>query len=79
MPDTGGSAASTVRGADRYRATKNAPDFPIPGSRTAQRAYLDAARDLLGPAMGYRVIRIPAPEQDVDAVQELLAVLEAAR
>lgn len=24
--------------ADRYRATKEAPDFPFPGGRTAQRA-----------------------------------------
>ena len=65
--------------ADKYRATKKATDFPVPGSRTAQRAYLDAVRDLLGPGLGYRVVRIPAPDEDaVLAVQELVASLEAA-
>lgn len=64
--------------ADRYRARKQARDFPVPGSRTAQRAYLDAVRDLLGPAMGYRVIRIPAPDEDLEtAVQELVTALDA--
>lgn len=63
--------------ADKYRASKRAKDFPVPGSRTAQRAYMDAARDLLGPAIEYSVIRIPAAEEDVEkVVQELVAVLE---
>lgn len=53
--------------ADAYRRTKEAADFPFPGGRTAQRAYLDACRDLLGPAFGYRVIRIPAPSGGVMA------------
>lgn len=47
--------------ADAYRAAKMSPDFPFPGGRTAQRAYLDATRDLLAPHFGYRVVRIPAP------------------
>jgi hypothetical protein len=63
--------------ADKYRASKEAKDFPVPGSRTAQRAYLDTVRDLIGPAMEYRVIRIPAPEEDVEmAVQDLVTALE---
>lgn len=50
--------------ADRYRAAKPAADFPYPGGRRAQRAYLDAVRDLVLPALGYTVVRIPAPECD---------------
>lgn len=53
--------------ADAYRRTKEAADFPFPGGRTAQRAYLDACRDLLGPAFGYRIIRIAAPSGSVAA------------
>ena len=48
--------------ADRYRAAKPAADFPHPGGRRAQRAYLDSARDLLAPSLGLRVIRVRAPE-----------------
>ena len=62
--------------ADAYRRAKEAPDFPFSGGRTAQRAYLDACRDLLAPAFGYRVIRIPAPSGDVmTAVTTLERVL----
>lgn len=61
--------------ADAYRRTKEAADFPFPSGRTAQRAYLDACRDLLGPAFGYRVIRIPAPSGSVTAA---VAALEQA-
>jgi hypothetical protein len=50
--------------ADRYRASKAAVDFPRPGGRRAQRAYLDAVRDLLAPELGIRVLRIAAPECD---------------
>jgi hypothetical protein len=51
--------------ADRYRAEKRASDFPFPGGRRAQRAYLDAVRDLLAPALtGRSVIRAAAPECD---------------
>ena len=64
--------------ADAYRRTKQAVDFPFPGGRTAQRAYFDACRDLLGPAFGYRVIRIPAPSRNVmAAVAALREALEA--
>lgn len=48
--------------ADRAWANTTAADFPFPGGRRAQRAYLDAVRDLLAPAFGYRLIRIAAPE-----------------
>lgn len=66
--------------ADKYRASKQARDFPIQGSRTSQRAYLDAARDLLGPALGYRLIRIAAPEEDVEiAVHELELAARSSR
>lgn len=50
--------------ADRYRATKSAVDFPRPGGRRAQRAYLDAVRDLGTPELGFRLLRVPAPECD---------------
>lgn len=65
--------------ADAYRRAKTARDFPFSGGRTAQRAYLDACRDLLGPAFGMRVLRVPAPESDVSsALSELRTALEAA-
>ncbi len=48
--------------ADRYRAKKTAADFPFEGGRRAQRAYLDAVRDLVLPALGYALVRVPAPE-----------------
>jgi hypothetical protein len=49
--------------ADKYRAAKPTVDFPHPGGRRAQRAYFDAARDLLAP-YGWTVLRVPAPECD---------------
>lgn len=51
--------------ADRYRAKREASDFPFPGGRTAQRAYFDAAKDLLAPAFGYRLIRLPAADDEL--------------
>lgn len=48
--------------ADKYQRTREAPDFPFAGGRTAQTAYFDAAKDLICPAFGYRLIRIPLPE-----------------
>lgn len=51
--------------ADRYRSTRESSDFPFPGGRTAQRAYFDAAKDLLAPAYGYRLIRLPAADDDL--------------
>lgn len=51
--------------ADSYRRTKAAADFPFPGGRTAQRAYLDAVRDLLAPAFGFMLIRVPSPTRDM--------------
>jgi hypothetical protein len=51
--------------ADRYRSQRAASDFPFPGGRTAQRAYFDAAKDLLAPAYGYRLIRLPAADDDL--------------
>lgn len=50
--------------ADRYRAAKPAVDFPHPGGRRAQRAYFDALRDLVAPSVGWKVLRVPAPECD---------------
>jgi hypothetical protein len=55
------------RSADGYRAAKHATDFPFPGGRRAQRAFLDAVRDLLAPHLtGHPVLRVPAPECDAD-------------
>lgn len=49
---------------DRYRATKAAAGFGAAG-RQRQRAYYDALRDLVTPAMGFPpVIRVAAPERD---------------
>ncbi len=56
--------------ADAYRQAKIAADFPFPGGRTAQRAYLDSVRDMIGPAFGHQVIRIPAPFNDVGTALE---------
>lgn len=50
--------------ADRYRASKQAVDFPRLGGRRAQRAFLDTVRDLAGPEVGIRILRIPAPERN---------------
>lgn len=52
--------AGLAESADRYRAGLQAADFPFPGGRTAQRAYFDAAKDLLAPANGFRLLRVPA-------------------
>jgi hypothetical protein len=48
--------------ADQYQSQREAPDFPFPGGRTAQRAYFDTAKDLLSAAYGYRLIRLPAAD-----------------
>lgn len=50
------------RTADAYRANKAAAGFG-PGGRQRQRAYNDALRDLVIPAMGEPpLIRVPAPD-----------------
>jgi len=51
--------------ADRYQSLREASDFRFPGGRTAQRAYFDAAKDLLAPAYGCRLIRLPAADDDL--------------
>lgn len=51
--------------ADRYQSTRETADFPFPGGRTAQRAYFDAAKDLLSAAHGYRLIRLPAADDEL--------------
>lgn len=51
--------------ADRYSANRDTPDFPFPGGRSAQRAYFDAAKDLLVPANDYRLIRLPAADEEL--------------
>lgn len=49
---------------DRYRASKTALGFGS-GGRQRQRAYHDALRDLVVPAMGFPpVVRVPAPTRD---------------
>lgn len=53
---------SFCRTADKYRLNKAASGFG-PGGRQRQRAYNDALRDLVIPAMGKPpLIRIPAPD-----------------
>jgi hypothetical protein len=62
--------------ADKAWAQKTAADFPFPGGRRAQRAYLDAVRDLLAPAFGYRLVRVAAPEGSIPiSLERLLASL----
>jgi hypothetical protein len=62
--------------ADRYQAKREALDFPFPGGRTAQRAYFDFAKDVLAPAHGFRLIRIPvANEEQVEKLELRLRVL----
>ncbi len=51
--------------ADRSSATQDAPDFRFPGGRSAQRAFFDAAKDLLVPANGHRLIRLPAADEEL--------------
>lgn len=62
--------------ADKYQRNLEAPDFPFKGGRTAQRAYFDAVKDLLAPAYGYRVIRLPAAtDEQVDGIPLTIRVL----
>lgn len=62
--------------ADLYGTAQPTVDFPFSGGRPSQRAFLDAARDLIGPVLGYRVIRIASPNSDVDlAIVELMQAL----
>jgi len=49
---------------DKYRASKAAVGFG-PGGRQRQRAYHDALRDLVIPALvGRPLVRVPAPDRD---------------
>lgn len=59
--------------ADKYRAVKPAVDFPHAGGCRAQRAYFDAVRDLVAPALGWQVMRVPAPECDASVAAARLA------
>lgn len=52
--------------ADRAWAKPVRNEFDFYGGRTSQRAYLDAVRDVLGPVFGVRIIRVAAPEGDLD-------------
>ena len=45
--------------------SRDATDFPFPGGRSAQRAYFDAVKDLLVPAHDYRLIRLPAADEEL--------------
>lgn len=62
--------------ADRYQRKREAPDFPFPRGRSAQRAYFDAAKDLLAAAHGFRLIRLPAADRGlVEGIDLRLRVL----
>jgi hypothetical protein len=71
--------------ADEYRRNKRPDDFPFEGGRTAQRAYLDAVRDLLPPLYGLNpTVRISHFEvldvQSNDAIgQAIIREILAAR
>lgn len=65
-----GSCQEWAPKSDRYRAAKAAVGFGQAG-RQRQRAYHDALRDLVVPAMGHPpVIRVPAPTPDGEGVYE---------
>ncbi len=51
--------------ADRANQSKTTPEFPFPGGRNAQAAYFDFAKDLLVPAHGFQLIRVPAPQGEM--------------
>jgi hypothetical protein len=51
--------------ADSYKRSSEAVDFPFSGGRRAQRAYFNVVQDLLAPAFGYRLVRLPAPENEM--------------
>lgn len=54
------------------------PDFDFAGGRRAQRAYADALVDLLAPVFtGLPVVRVPAPDADVDSAVDRLVLLTA--
>lgn len=57
--------------ADRRGRTKETADFPFPGGRTAQAAYFDFAKDVLAPAHGMRVIRLPAARGEMTSAMAL--------
>lgn len=62
--------------ADAYRRSWEAVDFSFEGGRRAQRAFLDTVQDLLTAAHGYRLIRLPAPENEMtDTIELMLRVL----
>lgn len=62
--------------ADAYQRSREASDFPFEGGRRAQRAYFDTVQDLLLPAKGYRLIRLPVPDNEItDVVEMTLRVL----
>lgn len=48
--------------AARHFGSKATADFPFEGGRAAQAAFFDFAKDVLAPAHGFRLIRLPAPE-----------------
>lgn len=59
---------------DKYRASKAAVGFGE-GGRQRQRAYHDALRDLVTPAMGLpAVVRVPAPDRDGEAAYQRIRI-----
>ena len=54
--------------ADRAFAHKRSADFDFIGGRAAQRAYLDALRDLFAPALtGHALVRVAVPDRGIAA------------
>jgi hypothetical protein len=61
---------------DKPRRRQGAKDFPFEGGRSAQIAYFDAARDFLAPANGFRLIRLPAANDElIEQIDLVLRVL----
>lgn len=51
--------------AARSFGSKGTRDFPFDGGRAAQAAYFDFAKDVLAPAHGFRLVRLPAPQGEL--------------
>lgn len=51
--------------ADRFQRSRQTAEFPFPGGRSAQVAFFDCAKDLLAPAHGFDLIRLPAPDGEM--------------
>jgi hypothetical protein len=57
--------------ANRPFGSKGTADFPFEGGRAYQAAFFDFAKDVLAPAHGFRLVRLPAPEGELTSSLKL--------